>query len=57
MSEYLDCPECGDAAVESEDGLFGEEHSGPCMSCGVVGSVRVGEDDEGNLRAEWEVSE
>ncbi len=44
MSEYLECPCCGDDGAEPDtDGLF---HDGQLLICGCVGSVSVDEDGD-----------
>lgn len=40
----LECSHCGDAAIESTSGLFGEDQGGACVTCGFPGIVRVDED-------------
>ena len=42
----LDCSHCGDVAIESPDGLFGEDDGEACMTCGHPGHVNGEESDE-----------
>lgn len=43
--EYLECPHCGDVAIESLSGLFRDGDGVACMSCGHPGHVSVDEDE------------
>lgn len=50
----LDCDHCGDTAIESDHGLFGEDDGEKCMSCGYPGSVRIEENfGDGPETAYW----
>lgn len=51
-SATLECPHCGDVAIESPDGLFTDGDGGNCISCGYPGHVSV-DDAEENARAYW----
>jgi hypothetical protein len=62
----LECSHCGDVAIESPDGLFGEGDGGACMTCGHPGHVNVDivldecedeGDDEPRAVAYWSVSD
>lgn len=44
-SAVLECSHCGDVAIESADGLFGEDDGDACLSCGMPGRVSVEEDE------------
>lgn len=44
--EYLECPHCGDVAIESPDGIFRDGDGVACMSCGHPGHVSVDEDED-----------
>ena len=51
MSPFtLACGHCGGAAITSPDGLFSEQNSDRCESCGYPGGVVIeesGEDEDG----------
>ena len=51
MSPFtLACDHCGGAAITSPNGLFSEQNSDRCESCGYPGGVVIdesGEDDDG----------
>jgi hypothetical protein len=39
---WLECPECGDDAIESDDdGLFQEDQEATCQMCGTICRVSV----------------
>ena len=43
--EWLECPCCGEDAIESdEEGLFNEDQGGPCPDCGCLVSVVIDEE-------------
>lgn len=57
-ADTLDCCHCGDVAVTSETGRFGEGDADRCETCGIPGQVIVDEpDDDGNASAHWYESE
>ena len=43
-TETLECGHCGGVAIESADGLFGEDDADACASCGMPGHVSIDED-------------
>ena len=48
-SATLECPHCGDVAVESSTGLFYEGDADRCQSCGVSGAVFLDDDEDGTI--------
>jgi len=50
---WLECDHCGEAAIESVDGLYTDGDGGTCMTCGFPGQVYVDEADG----AYWAVHE
>lgn len=45
---WLTCGHCGEESVESQSGLFFDDHTDPCMTCGMPGHVEA---DDGH--AHW----
>jgi hypothetical protein len=43
----LECDHCGDVAIESATGLFGDGDGEACLSCGMPGCVSI--DDAGDI--------
>ena len=54
----LECCHCGDDAIESKDGLFGQDEGDACMTCGFPGHVDVDEGTEDdNGIASWSITD
>lgn len=47
----LECDHCGDVAIESPTGLFGDGDGGKCTTCGFPGVVSI--DDAGDDATAW----
>ena len=58
MGDSLSCDHCGDDAIESPDGLFGDGDGEACMSCGFPGWVAVdGDDYDEDASVHWQLSD